>query len=1002
MTKKQLTDRSSSAEIAVAADQLRQAQREFDNWLKNALADPTTPREIVDGVDYGPAISFLDELNQKEIIAQKYDYVVFGEDNNVDTTQIRIGGGGFRLLVNSDDAALTSLINNPDALTTRFAPGTSLSPDTDATINFPPDPRLNIRPSTNTAAANLIDIKTYPNSDISNRFNNVNIKDIQPGAIGSLPSGANIISSAGNRIFSVNTQNFPQQSAGSARVLGQSGFGRAGDELNALDAIAEENRIFNLPGSQANNTRPVNSNITNRDDSGSVSGTGVDSSIGSPATSGNVVDLGEITIDPDRYDDSGNPLGNGADSSGSNTDVPGNDTRSNASSAIGTVDVGTLGQARAGAGSVYEINLADLELRPNVLHNYANWTYNIGLYMLTRDSFKSIVSNGNVTNPAAELKNLLFRSGGTGKKGVLGEKKDYHIENLRFTSIIGQSSFGAKSSNNFDINFEIVEPYGVAFLSELIQLALLQGIEDHFEIPYLLEIKFNGYDNNGNIIPNIPGSGPKYIPIKIINITFKITSAATIYNVTAVPYAHIPLHDLYDAFIRDSISIKGQTFNELAADLFKYLNAAEIKKAEEENRIPDSYTFEVYDPELKSSRVGFLHEKQGGVIALDRQSMNGEVHEQIQINANSTIKSAIQALANATDFGAKYNTVGQPESEQDNQNRPYRLIKIIPVVIELGDYNTSTMRYSKKIHYKIETQKMYGFLTPGMPAASAAVRGWQKEYNWIFTGKNQDVIDFEADYNIQYFNIRNVFVNDKGRVTGAISNPTPGLFDRNITRTQAGGSTFAPGIRTASNPQTDQIYNSFRGPGHQLASDHMDNVLNNPGADMLQVDLTIIGDPDWIPQDRSVLPRGISTSGDARIVANNSLATDLYDQLVMLRFKTPRDYNPEKGLMQIDTEQTFVQGLYRVITLESTFSEGKFQQVLKLLRIQNQVSNDSANIPPLTSEDIFRTDRPPTIDADPDRGKPDPGKESTVDLTGGGFKPSSSVTTNGGNLTGPQ
>ena len=48
---------------------------------------------------------------------------------------------------------------------------------------------------------------------------------------------------------------------------------------------------------------------------------------------------------------------------------------------------------------------------------------------------------------------------------------------------MGQNSQSSKSSNNFDISFEIVEPYGVAFLAELIQLALLQGIEDHFDIP---------------------------------------------------------------------------------------------------------------------------------------------------------------------------------------------------------------------------------------------------------------------------------------------------------------------------------------------------------------------------------------------------------------------------------------------------------------------------------------------------------------------------------------
>jgi hypothetical protein len=68
----------------------------------------------------------------------------------------------------------------------------------------------------------------------------------------------------------------------------------------------------------------------------------------------------------------------------------------------------------------------------------------------------------------------------------------------------------------------------------------------------------------------------------------------------------------------------------------------------------------------------------------------------------------------------------------------------------------------------------------------------------------------------------------------------------------------------------------------------------------------------------------------------------------MLKFKTPRDYNPEKGLMQIETDHTFVQGLYRAIKVENMFFDGKFEQKLHLIRVQDQVSNDSANIPDLT------------------------------------------------------
>ena len=898
MARKQITDRSSAADRAQAASELRQAQQEFSQWVNEARNDPTRPRDIFEGVDYGPLITYNDLAQQKRIIAGQYDYVDFGDLDGA--------GVGNRLNIGGEDFYVPGLGSNPDVIPSTPAPSSSLSAADDAAIQIPSEPQT---PSV-----------TFPNFDRNTRVQEspaVNIKD-----------------------------RLEQLDATDPRIGGFSSRDTA--IVNAPDPDSFDPR--------GRNQLPTISSNINSDDSGNVSGTGIES--------------GRFTS---RLDTKGQLNTSDVSDTGRANSTPGETTAEELPTGVitdnGQVDVSSLAQARESNGvGLYETNAANLELRQNVLHNYVNWSYKIGMYMLEPRSFADIVNNGGITNPGSELKNLLFRSGGTGRKGILGERKDYYIENFRFTSIVGQNSQGAKSSNNFDISFEIHEPYGVAFLAELVQLAHSKGIEDHFEVPYLIEIKFNGYDSAGNPIPNIPAAGPKYIPIKIIDIKFSISSAATVYHVTAVPYAHIPLQDQHDAFLRDSISLTGETFEQLIGSLSNHLNQAEINKARDEQRQPDTYQFLITDNELKSSKVGFTHANQGNVVDVAKQGFNGETNEAVQINANSTIKSAIQAISNSTDFGAKYNTTGQPESNQGNENKPYRLLKIIPVVTELGEYNTSSMRYQKNIVYKIETQKMYGFITPGMPNAGAQVRGWQKEYNWIFTGKNQDILDFQAEYNIQYFQIRNSFVDQKGKVMGTPSNTRQPLESRNKTRTEGGGNTYNPAIRTASQPVTDQVYNSYRGAGHQQASDNMDNILNNPGADMLAIDLTIIGDPDWIPQDRSILPKGTSSSGDARIV-NGSLAVDSHDNFVMLKFKTPRDYNPEKGLMQIDTEQTFVQGLYRVITLESTFESGKFQQNLKLIRVQDQVSNDASNIPPLTVDttDDARSART-NIAPDPDRG----------------------------------
>lgn len=913
MARREITDQSSPAEIAQAADELRQAQRDLQVWIEDRRNDPSTPREVFDGVDYGPMISQTDIERQSRVIAAQYDYVDFGNlASSRNTDAVTIGGNGF---------FVPGFGSNPDNTFSNTAPLARINPSDDAAVVVPQDPAVPNLGNTFTGPVGA------PGRGIQQEYPARNI---------------------GDRLQDLDSQD-PRIEIG--------GF-------SSEQAAPRQGVIIPESGSGGSNENPVLGNNINSDDSGSVGGTGLESGYSNESgiDQEGTGESGDNIIDPGREDSAPIEGSNGSEGSTGNSNPNGQ----------GQVDVSQFARPKQNSnGSSVEENKPGVVIRPNVLHNYANWTYSLGLYMLTRDSHASIVENGNVTDPGRELRNLLIRSGGTGSRGVLGDKRDYHIENLRFTSVIGQNSRTARSSNNFDITFDIVEPYGVALMAELVQLAIQNGVEDHFEIPYLLEMKFKGYDEEGNPIPNIPGSGPKYLPIKIVNITFKITSAATIYNVTAVPFAHSPLQNQHDAFIHESTSIEGNTFEELMNSLFDYLNNSEASKAREQNREPDRYFFVVHDSDLANSRVGFEHITDGGVISVERQTMGppNQRREYIQINGGSTLKSAIQAIAGATDFGARFNTVGQPESEEGNENRPLRLLKIIPVVQRLREYNTSTNRYARDIVYRIETQRMYGFVLPDMPGARPTERGWQKEYNWLFTGKNQDILNFEAEYNVQYFNIRNVFQQAKGNTLGTPSAPGNNLPDDGLTRTDAGGDTYSPSIVAVTSPKTDSVQNSYRGAAHQLASDHMDNVLNNPGADMMVVNLNIIGDPDFIPQDRSVLPQSLSSSGDRRIV-NGSIATDVHDVFVMLKFKTPRDYDPEKGLMQIDTDQTFVQGLYRVITLESNFYEGKFEQSLRMIRVQDQISNDSRNVPELTSIDVTDDERAGRTNApvDPERG----------------------------------
>ena len=939
MANKEITALSSVNDRFDAAQELQSAKNELSTWIDDYRNDPNSPRDIFQGIDYGVFLTIGMINTQARAIAAQYDYIAYGsrkfDDPNTEALEIQIGGDDF--FIRGDGIEPGSPPQAP-SIEDGFLQLNDIQlgdySDSGFNSNTAPDstPQLSSNPGQLITPA------------VENNMLSSGIQEFSSGIVPA-PEYLNSISTLPDQTINNDTSlGIPvtaQPSAGTpvenrnlplggtlAQPAADIGIPSTSNQSYTLPVVGNSDDLVDTSNSTG---APVTGGLSNNDDQGGVTGTGINSGFVDTSTLDGVLDASGSNIERE-------PVGN-----------LNNDPLEPFGGSGEQVDVSQYAKPAEISNSLYEENIVDLPILPNVLHKYTNWTYNVSWYMLDTESHESIVRNGGITNPGRELRNLLMRSGSTGRAGVMGQNGDYYIENLRFTTIFGQNSQTTKSSNNFDIRFEVVEPYGVAFLSELIQLAQANGIADQFDIPYMLEIKFKGYDDYGNVVNHIPGSGPKYIPIKIINITFKIVSGATVYSVQAVPYAHSPLQNQWNAFIHESISIKGSTFEELMGSLFEYLNNSEKTKAEEQSRTPDEFKFIIHDNDLKSSKVGFVHDTRGQAAQIDRLSMTSgeDTKEFVQITGGSTLKSAVQAIASATDFGARFNTVGQPESNADNNKKPFRLLKIVPVVTKLNKYNTSTKQYSKTIVYKIETQKMYGFVLPDMPGAKPTQRGWQKEYNWIFTGKNQDIVDFEADYNIQYFNIRNSYVTSKGKVSGTPSANSFHLPDDGITRTDAGGKVYSPAIVTASNSLSDSVQNSFRGAAHQLAADHMDNVLNNPGADMISINLKIIGDPDWIAQDKSILPTIDASSGNARIV-NGSVAIDNHDVFFMLRFKTPRDYDPEKGLMKIDTEQTFVQGLYRVISIDSNFYDGKFEQTLKAIRVQDQVSNDPANIPNLT------------------------------------------------------
>jgi hypothetical protein len=123
-------------------------------------------------------------------------------------------------------------------------------------------------------------------------------------------------------------------------------------------------------------------------------------------------------------------------------------------------------------------------------------------------------------------------------------------------------------------------------------------------------------------------------------------------------------------------------------------------------------------------------------------------------------------------------------------------------------------------------------------------------------------------------------------------------------------------------------------------ADTIRDLAGTARGDMLNVKLTVIGDPTFIKQDE-LFYNSTEMRSNRMLTANNSIIMDEGELYVLLFFKTPSDYDEYTGLhMNSRYSWSMFSGVYGITTIESNFSRGKFTQVLNLYRLQHQPSFD--------------------------------------------------------------
>lgn len=733
---------------------------------------------------------------------------------------------------------------------------------------------------------------------------------------------------------------------------------------------------------------------------------------------------------------------------------------------------------------------------PNVLHQYASYTYGLSLHLLTADEYNKIVDKGEYTPTKVLIASAGRYNNTPGPTQFTRSpyfKEDFYFDGFALDTVIGLNA-ESRSTNAIQYQFTLIEPYGFTLIDRIINLCNSPEIDckNYLDMPYLLQIDFFGIDDSGQITGAIPNT-TKRIPIRLNKVDVKISARGTEYAIKGVPYNHSAF-DLTTVTTPGNFEVEAATVaqffqsnetqgdttdtsaqresaqgslyarndgrivgpdgqfvpvNTLNQSLLSIKTKRELgliksygtalnnfqKAAFDDGKISvnDRYVFNFIDSEIANSpfTTGSISSpKNAGMVSIDSRSglakddntkkgdlgLNTNSYRPdlrlFQINAGTYIDQVISWVIRNSKWMTDQIVI--PDGVEDVEkyledlkqqaNQPLYWFKIVPS-IKLIKFDNIRKVWAREITYHIQKYEVRNVKIAVGPGGTAGQQDNPKppvkSYNYIYTGKNDDILDLDIQFNALYYNALTLYRTSAAKIT-QLASPGEAEKDEN-PKTNSIGVVQDPNaiMPMVMKPQIlDARTTTGSGaltPKQIAVADLEASLLTLSQADMLHVKLKIIGDPSfikqdelfWTPKANEQISENLANADD-RLTPDGSLKMDRGEVYVNLTFRTPVDLDETTGMMQFTnenilgpTQTSLFSGLYRVLKVSNEFRNGMFTQELNLVRLPRQDKLDYGNNKPPTSDNrnilLGQTAQMDNLMIGPDFTTPDSSKRSTIE-----------------------
>lgn len=413
---------------------------------------------------------------------------------------------------------------------------------------------------------------------------------------------------------------------------------------------------------------------------------------------------------------------------------------------------------------------------PNILTQYENPMYNFRLFIARDGADYLTISKEKII--------VIAETGSTG----------FNIKDVNIHSIISMSTL-TKNTVSDRITFTILEPQGDRLLDQIRNAALELGIYDHRSMPIWLELTFKGYTpGKQQFINSIDGGIPTGATsefndlsslqflwkLSITELKTEIDKGGSIYTFNTTPHNQIALRDEARRLEQD-IKISAKTLGDFFDKLTKILNDSSnynLRNQSDRTKRVRQYAFEFpKDLDMASWEIRSPSDNKSEAVRYS-QPLNSKKEDendkskQLTYTKGTSIEAIIQEIIGSTVEGQSLAIFGEIKRDAadagdiDKFRKPDKdaVLFMVEPTVKITSYNNIAKLYNIAITYHIRPYSTFQPLlsreqikdyqensSKQRLIAITEITNLKKRYDYLFTGLNTEVLDYNIQINNAWF-----------------------------------------------------------------------------------------------------------------------------------------------------------------------------------------------------------------------------------------------------------